>query len=110
MSTAHLDAGALARHKLRNMLHSWLLIGGSLALLVACAWALAGPVGVVWAVIGGAVALGASLQVSPAMVLRLYNARPISEHDFPKASTYCANWRAGPGCRWRHVSITCRAD
>jgi heat shock protein HtpX len=84
MRTVQLDADTQARHKLRNLIQSWLLIGGSLALLAATAWALAGPAGVIWAAIGGAVALAMSLRVSPAMVLRLYNARPITVNDFPE--------------------------
>lgn len=84
MRTAYLDADSQARHKLRNMIHSWLLVGGSVVLLAACAWILAGPAGVVWAVVGGGVALGLSAKVSPAMVLRLYSARPITVRDFPE--------------------------
>lgn len=85
MRAQPLDAEAQARHKLRNVLHSWLLIIGSLLLLAAAAWALAGPAGVVWAAVGGAVALSMSLRVSSSMVLRLYNARPISTYEFPEA-------------------------
>jgi heat shock protein HtpX len=84
MRASPLDAAAQARHKLRNMLHSWLLIAGSLLLLAATAWALAGPAGVVWAAIGGAIALAMSLRVSPGMVIRLYGARPISVQDYPE--------------------------
>lgn len=70
------------QRKLLNTLHTWLLAGGSLLLLGVCALALAGPEGVVWAALGGAVSLFAATHVSPKMVLRLYRARPLPDQVF----------------------------
>ncbi|WP_321499617.1 zinc metalloprotease HtpX [Breoghania sp.] len=72
------------RRKIANMLHTWLLAGGSLSLLAACAWALAGLSGLVWITIGGAVSLIAATNVSPLWVLRLYRARRLPERVFPE--------------------------
>jgi heat shock protein HtpX len=71
------------RHGLLNMLHTWLLVGGSLALFVACAWLFFGSSGIVFALIFGGVSLLMALRVSPQLVLRLYRAVPVSRSQFP---------------------------
>ncbi|WP_205470628.1 zinc metalloprotease HtpX [Breoghania sp. L-A4] len=76
------QAGLHRRRKLMNTLHTWLLAGGSLMLLALCAWALAGPQGVVWVSLGGALSLYLATHMSPKMVLRLYRARPLPETVF----------------------------
>lgn len=81
---APLDALRQRRHKWRNRLHTWLLAGGSVLLLAAVAHVFGGPVGVVWALLLGGVSLYLSTRVSPNLVLKLYKARPLQEHDFPE--------------------------
>ena len=64
------------RSQLINMLHTWLLLAGSLALLIACAWTLAGPAGIAYALVFGGISLYAIRRISPQMVLAMYKARP----------------------------------
>lgn len=71
------------RHRLLNAVHTWLLVGGSLALLAVTAWAIAGTTGLIYAVGFGAVTLVMSRRISPAMVLRMYKARPVTPQTFP---------------------------
>lgn len=71
-------------HKWRNRLHTLLLSGGSLLLLIGCAWVFAGLPGIVWAAILGAVSLWMSARLSPDLVLRLYRARPFGDEEFPE--------------------------
>jgi len=80
---APLDEAERRRHKLRNVAHSILLLGGIVALLALCGWVLFGPGGLVGMALGTAIALAISPAVSPGMVLRLYRAREISPHDLP---------------------------
>ncbi len=84
MVLAPLDNRLRLRHKLRNALQTWLLVGGSLGLLVLCAFVFAGVDGIVWSAIGGGLVLVASLRASPWMVLRLYRARPLAPDEFPE--------------------------
>ena len=84
MEPQRLSPAVRRRHKLLNMVHTWLLAGGSLVLLAVCAWALAGLEGVVWITIGGAVSLYFASSVSPRLVLKLYRARRLPEHVFPE--------------------------
>jgi heat shock protein HtpX len=60
-----------------------LLLGGMVALLSACGWILAGPQGIVWALIAGGLSLLFSPRVSPKLVLRLYRARPLHPTELP---------------------------
>lgn len=79
-----LDARQHLRHRLRNLAHTVLLIGGMLAILGACAWSLWGPAGLVWGVVLGGVSLMASPSVAPELVMRLYGARPLDHREFPE--------------------------
>ncbi|MEP3279586.1 MAG: zinc metalloprotease HtpX [Stappiaceae bacterium] len=81
---SHLDSETHSRHMLLNRVHTWLLAGGSLLLLVFCAWALAGPEGIFWAAIGGGVGLYGATHVSPQLVLRLYRAQKVPRSVFPE--------------------------
>ncbi len=83
MTLTPLDTALQLRHKRRNTLHTWLLTGGSLALLAGCAWLLWGWIGVIAAAIAGAIGLRSAYSVSPAMVLKLYKARRLPQRDFP---------------------------
>ncbi|MDQ6434230.1 zinc metalloprotease HtpX [Mesorhizobium sp. LHD-90] len=81
--TATIDPAAMRRHRLTNTLHTGLLAGGSLLLLAVTAWVFGGPIGVVLAIVFGAVSLAAVRRVSPQMVLSMYKARPVTEAEFP---------------------------
>jgi len=71
-------------HRRRNLLHTWLLVGGSLILLGVCAFIFAGTAGVLWAGILGAISLWMSTNVSPKMILKLYKARALQPDEFPE--------------------------
>lgn len=71
------------RHRVVNMIHTWLLAGGSLALLAVTAWIFGGPAGVVAAVVFGGLSMLAIRRISPQMVLTMYKAQPVSRADFP---------------------------
>ncbi|MER2537211.1 MAG: zinc metalloprotease HtpX [Rhizobiaceae bacterium] len=71
------------RHRLLNMLHSWMLAAGSLLLLGVTAWAFGGWSGIVYALIFGGVSLALARRVSPHMVLSMYKARPLARAEFP---------------------------
>jgi heat shock protein HtpX len=77
------DHIVLKQHRALNTLHTWLLTGGSLALLAVTAWSIAGITGIIYAMALGSGMLIAARRVSPAMVLRMYKARPVTEHNFP---------------------------
>ena len=82
MDFPRVDADLRRQRKLMNSLQTGLLAGGSVALLAVCALALAGPGGVVWVALGGAVSLYVATHMSPKVVLRLYRARPLPEQVF----------------------------
>lgn len=71
-------------HKLRNALHSLVLVLGMAALAAACAWALWGWEGVVWSMAAVAVAMVLSPSIPSGLVLSMYRARPLSRADFPE--------------------------
>lgn len=79
-----LDESERRRHKVRNVVHSILLLGGIVALLALCGWVLFGPGGLIGMALGAALALAFSPTISPGMVLRLYRAREISPRDLPE--------------------------
>ncbi len=74
---------AQTRHRFLNWLHTVLLVGGSLALFIACAWLFLGPGGIFQAAIFAAVSLFMASRVSPALVLRMYKAHPVDRDQFP---------------------------
>jgi heat shock protein HtpX len=79
-----LDEAERRRHRLRNVLHTWLLIIGSGALMALIALILFGTAGLVWAAVLTGFGLWSAGQVSPAMVLGLYQARRLSPYDLPE--------------------------
>jgi heat shock protein HtpX len=81
---APLDQAERRRHKLRNIVHSFVLLGGIVGLLALCGWVLFGPDGLVGVALGAGVALALSPRVSPRLVLRLYRAREIGPRDLPE--------------------------
>ena len=84
IAKANLGAEMSRRHNFRNSLHTLILIGGSAGLTGAIAWIVYGRDGIVWAAIFGAVGLWMLGRVSPHMVLGLYRARPLTEHEWPE--------------------------
>jgi heat shock protein HtpX len=71
------------RSSWRNTIHTWLLGGASLILLAATAYALAGRLGIVYAVVFGAVTMWFVRRISPQMVLSMYKARAVTRKSFP---------------------------
>src|SRR5438105_1151973 len=78
-----LDEQERLRHKRRNRVQSLLLLGGMMVLLSAGGWIVAGPDGIVWALIAGSVSLVFSPRISPKLVLSLYRARPLHPAEVP---------------------------
>lgn len=71
------------RSSARNTIHTWLLGAASLLLLAATAYALAGRIGIVYAVVFGVATTWFVRRVSPQMVLSMYKARPVTRQSFP---------------------------
>src|SRR6266540_4501761 len=71
-------------HDVRNMLHTWILIGGSALLMALIAWTVYGPTGLIWAAVLGAFGLWSMSRISPKMVLGLYRARPLTPDELPE--------------------------
>lgn len=78
-----LDLLTQKRHRVVNTMQTWLLVGGSLALLAVSAWIYAGVTGIVYAIGFGIVSLIAMRRVSPQMVLSMYKAAPVTRTQFP---------------------------
>ncbi len=74
------------RHRALNTVHTWLLAGGSLALLTVTAYVFGGLFGVIVALIFGAISIRLVQRVSPKMVLSMYKARPVSRASFPEGA------------------------
>ncbi len=72
------------RHKLRNLLHSALLILGMVTILGVSAYALWGGAGVVWALIGAGLAFAFSPNIPPEWVMRMYRAVLLHPRDAPE--------------------------
>jgi len=76
-----LDPAATLAHERRNVVHSVLLLGAMGVVLMAVGATLFGPGGA-WAVAaGGVVALLFAPRISPYVVMRLYQARPLHPHE-----------------------------
>ena len=74
---AVLDHDRRRSHKLRNILHSAVLIGGLGLLMSVCAYILWGLQGVIWAGIAALFAIVMGPRFSPELVMGLYRAKPI---------------------------------
>lgn len=72
------------RHRVVNAVHTWLLAGGSLLLLAVTAWIFGGLIGLIAAVVFGAISMTAVWRISPQMVLTMYKAQPVSRQQFPE--------------------------
>jgi heat shock protein HtpX len=66
------------RNKLHNVTQSVLLVAGMAALLALLGWVIAGPLGIMWALLLGAIILFFAPRISPYWLLRLYRAQPMT--------------------------------
>ncbi|MYZ49328.1 peptidase M48 [Rhizobiales bacterium L72] len=73
----------LARHRLRNLLESALLIATMALIVGLCTWTLWGAEGLLWGMIGAALALLLTPAIAPGIILSLYGARPLSPTEVP---------------------------
>ncbi|MEQ9139089.1 MAG: zinc metalloprotease HtpX [Thalassobaculum sp.] len=71
-------------HKLRNVLHSVLLVLGMALIAAVCAWAIWGWEGVLWAMAAVAIAMVVTPSIPSGLVLSLYRAQPVARHEFPE--------------------------
>jgi len=79
----HATAALRRRRKLQNWLQTAILVLGMAGLAGATAWILWGGAGLVWAALALGFALLFSPTVPPAVLLRLYRARPLDARSFP---------------------------
>lgn len=75
--TSYLNDARRRAHKVRNIVHSVVLVLGLGLLMSVCAWILSGWSGVVWAIAAVAVAVLIAPRLPPEMVMRMYRARPL---------------------------------
>jgi heat shock protein HtpX len=76
-------AARILSHRLNNALHALLLLGGLAVLLMVIGYVLGGTGGLLWAGVLGALGLLFAPRISPALVLRLYGARPLAPAEAP---------------------------
>jgi heat shock protein HtpX len=69
--------------RLRNALHTILLLGGMVVILTVCGWAIWGPAALVWVPLTVGVALWLAPEVAPDWVMRIYGAQALRPADFP---------------------------
>ncbi|ANM30039.1 hypothetical protein ABI59_11345 [Acidobacteria bacterium Mor1] len=74
---------SFAEHRLRNVTHSVLLVGGMLLLLAVVGYLFAGTKGLFFLGAIAAILFIVSPRVSPRLILRMYRARPLHEADAP---------------------------
>ncbi|MBX3014141.1 MAG: M48 family metalloprotease [Caldilineaceae bacterium] len=74
----------VANHDFRNWLHTVLLLGSMLLLLTLLGWLVAGQTGILWSIILGGILVILGQQVSPQLVLRMYQARPLTAAEAPE--------------------------
>lgn len=70
--------------KLRNYLHSLILLAGMLTLLSLIGWLLAGLAGIGWFLFAGLFILISAPRISPAFILRLHGAKVLRPEDAPR--------------------------
>lgn len=74
----------LIRHRLRNWLHSLLLIGGMMVVLCLSAAQLFGRDVIGWIILGLGLMLLFAPRMSPWLLLRMYRARPVHRNNAPE--------------------------
>jgi heat shock protein HtpX len=82
---SHFPASGLkpTQRKLRNLVHTLLLLGAMLMLLGICASSVWGATGALWSILGGVAGLCLAPSLPPDWLLQLYRARPIPAGDLP---------------------------
>lgn len=75
---------AWRRHRLLNLVQSLLLLAGMALVAGALGWVVAGPAGAAWALVLAALLTAFNPQVSPRLVLRLYQAEPLPPSALPE--------------------------
>lgn len=83
MDTTHLDPLAFRRHARLNRLQSLVLIGALAGYLALLGWLLWGALGALWMLGAGAILVAINPQISPQLVLGLYQARPLYPQEVP---------------------------
>lgn len=84
MNETAISAFRQREHAALNMVHTWLLVGGSISLLAVCAWVFFGSSGIIYAAIFGGISLFMASRVSPKVVLRMYKAQLADRGMFPQ--------------------------
>jgi heat shock protein HtpX len=77
-----IDTDLRRRSRRRNRLQTVLLLGGMIFLFAACGWTLGGLGGLIWLASMGALALIFGSQMSPQLILSLFQAEPLSKREF----------------------------
>ena len=78
------DSRRLRRHKVNNLIHSFLIMTGMIALLSLLGWSIGGIKGLKWLLFIGLFMLILTPRLSPHMILRLYGARPLRQVEAPR--------------------------
>jgi heat shock protein HtpX len=81
---AKIDPSAHRRHSFNNMLHTVLLVIGTGLIMGVLAYMILGWIGLAIAVVFGMVGIMGLGRASPKMVLGLYKARPLEQHEAPE--------------------------
>ncbi len=71
-------------YKVRNYLHSIILLAGMMVLLSLIGWLLAGPPGVVWFLLVGVFLFISAPRLTPQFILRLHRAKILHPDDAPR--------------------------
>ncbi|AJE03750.1 zinc metalloprotease HtpX [Geobacter pickeringii] len=74
----------MAGRSLRNLVRSAVLVLGMVGLLLSLGWFFAGIYGIAWALCVGIIPLVASIRIYPALVLKMYRARPLAAAESPQ--------------------------
>ncbi|MEN8259325.1 MAG: zinc metalloprotease HtpX, partial [Pseudomonadota bacterium] len=74
----------LISHRLSNFLQTLLLLSAMVVLVILIGYFFAGAVGLVWAALLGFVLLSISIKLTPAIILTLYRARPMTTAEAPE--------------------------
>lgn len=74
----------LVQSKLENLLHSIVLLGTMFILLFVIGWVVAGAIGMLWAAVMGTILVVSGSMISANIILRLYQAKLISNYQAPE--------------------------
>lgn len=74
----------LLNHRMHNLLHTVVLLGGLVSLVFLLGWIFAGVYGIIWAGLIGIIPLFVSVRLFPSMILKMYRARPLAADEAPR--------------------------